>query len=254
VAAAVGELLRTESWDELVIGGVRRADFEALAACCIGDPLVDWRESPYVDLVRLRAEQSAYLEVLSRNTRQQIRRSLSLYEARGRVELRVAADIDQAQDWYQQLIQLHQKLWQARGKPGAFASPRQRAFHERIIATGLPRGEVQLLKVDCGEETIGILYNLCHSGHISYYQSGFRYEDDNRLKPGLVCHALAVQRALVEGYREYDFLAAANDGARYKQSLSNASRQFGWVVYRRQGLRMSTIDALAGLRRRWQAQ
>ena len=41
------------------------------------------------------------------------------------------------------------------------------------------------------------------------------------MKPGVAIHALAVERAIVAQYREYDFL---NGASRYKRELSLASR------------------------------
>ena len=44
-------------------------------------------------------------------------------------------------------------------------------------------------------------------GVISNYQSGFLYESDSQLKPGLVSHMLAIDHNLDSGARTYDFLA-----------------------------------------------
>ena len=59
-----------------------------------------------------------------------------------------------------------------------------------------------------------------HHGTVAFYQSGFRYEADNRLKPGLVTHALVIQACLDRGLDVYDFLASEVAGSRYKQSLA----------------------------------
>ncbi len=156
---------------------------------------------------------------------------------------------------FAELVELHQRTWTVRGKPGAFSSARFRRFHERIIERGLPRGEIQLIRVSAGADSIGVLYNLCCSGHVAYYQSGLRYEADQKLKPGLVCHALAVERALQEGFDEYDFLAAANEeGNRYKQSLCNATRELGWLTFRRESVRTRAADITHVLKQRLMAR
>ena len=238
------------SWDELSFGGIRRADYVAIETNCSLKQSEIWQEAPYVDLERLRSTDAPYLESVSRNSRQQIRRSMKLYQSRGELMLQQAETLEEALIWFEELVELHEAVWRERGKAGAFASPRQRAFHEHIITNGLPRGEVQILRIRSGSETLGVLYNLCHHGHISFYQSGIRYEEDNRLKPGLVCHALAIQRALDTGFREYDFLAATSDGARYKVSLSNANRQLGWVKLKKGSLRAMALDTFTQVKRK----
>lgn len=249
-ARALMIVLDTMNWDELTLAGMGRADHEAVETNCSYLGTEIWHDAPYVDLERLRSSDAPYLESLSRNTRQQIRRSIKLYRNRGELALRQANTVDEALIWFEELVQLHEAVWQDRGKTGAFASPRQREFHERIITSGLPLGEVQISRIRAGSETLGFLYNLCHRGHISYYQSGIRYEDDNRLKPGLVCHTLAIQHAMDAGFREYDFLTAAKDGARYKLSLSNAHRELGWVTFQRAGFKGKVLDALIQTKRR----
>jgi CelD/BcsL family acetyltransferase involved in cellulose biosynthesis len=252
--AFAGALIRSldeESWDEFEFSGVGELEWSVLALHCRTPAALEWRDAPYVDLARLRADGGSYLDSLSRNTRHQVRRSMTLYEQRGGLRLERADGKDQALRWFAELVDLHEALWSARGKPGAFASPRQREFHERIIAAGVASGAARIIRIRAGQDTIGVLYNLVDRGHVSYYQSGFRYETDNRLKPGLVCHALAIQDALDSGCREYDFLAAANDGARYKVSLANANRRFGWATLRRDSLKLRAIDALSEARRRW---
>jgi hypothetical protein len=59
------------------------------------------------------------------------------------------------------------------------------------------------------------------------FQSGFRYEEDSRIKPGLVCHALALARYADEGALEYDFLAG--DG-QHKRSLATGTRTLTWTT------------------------
>ena len=72
------------------------------------------------------------------------------------------------------------------------------------------------MRVRAGSEDVGYLYNFVHEGRVLSYQSGFRYEDDARLKPGLVSHALCVEGHLGGDAAVYDFLAG---DARYKASL-----------------------------------
>jgi CelD/BcsL family acetyltransferase involved in cellulose biosynthesis len=171
-----------------------------------------WR----VDLDAIRASGRPYLEHLSANTRQQIRRSMRLYEREGKLVARRARDVPEALEFLEELKELHQRTWRRRGETGSFAYPFFERFQRHLIATCLPRGTVEIVRVACGERVIGYLYNFVWRGTVFAYQSGLAYEADARLKPGLVAHCLAIDIHLAEGAKIYDFMAGE---ARYKASL-----------------------------------
>jgi CelD/BcsL family acetyltransferase involved in cellulose biosynthesis len=173
--------------------------------------------SPYVDLELVRQTAGGYLTLLSSNTRSQVRRAYRGYEATGPIVLEAASDIDRALQIYAEMIELHQQAWRARGKSGAFASEYFRNFHRDLIRKRFAHGELQLLRVSCGRQTIGCLYNFVFKGKVYFYQSGVRYESDARIKPGLVSHAEAIGCNAKAGHAVYDFLGGE---ARYKASLA----------------------------------
>lgn len=184
--------------------------------------------APYVDLTL----PGGFLEGLSANTRYQLRRSAKLYAAEGELAVHRAASVADGLAVLEELAMLHQAGWQARGQPGAFAGAFFRRFHSEFVARGLPRGEVDLLRVTAGERTIGCLYNIRAGGRVMSYQSGFDYAgagEGSHRKPGLTCHDLAIAWYRAQGCTEYDFLAGE---ARYKTSLSHASRMLHWIELR----------------------
>ena len=251
VRGSLAEIIRSRSWDELFLAG-GRADALGVLGDVVSPEAIEvvWRSTYLVDLATLRTTGAAYETVLSKNTRDQMRRSLRLYRERGEVTLRVAASEGDALALFDELGALHGARWAAQGIPGgAFASRAWRAFHERLIARTFAEGETHLLRVAVGNEPIGLLYLFVARGVVSFYQSGFRYESDNRIKPGLVTHALAIQHYLEQGLDTYDFLAAGVDGARYKGSLSTSVDRLAWAVARRPTMRNATVAALRKLKR-----
>jgi len=118
--------------------------------------------------------------------------------------------------------------------------PFVRRFHRRLIERRLAAGEVQLARVRAGDTTIGCLYNFVWQGNVLFYQSGLAYESNSKLKPGLVCHALAVEHAARAGHRSYDFLAGQS---RYKQSLSTGARELVWARLQQPRLRFALENA-----------
>ncbi|MEX2614868.1 MAG: GNAT family N-acetyltransferase [Alphaproteobacteria bacterium] len=235
-------------WDRIVIGAASQSTAEALAAL----PGILRRTGPAlpasaVDLAAIRAAGGDYPGGLSPNTRYQIRRATRLYAARGKLTLEAASDVAAALAWFEGLCGLHQATWTARGRPGAFGPAFFRRFHRRLIETGLPRGAVELLRVAAGDSVVGYLYNFRHRGTVHYYASGFAYEADNKARPGLVCHALAIEHHLAGGAARYDFMAG---GGRYKESLGRPAPGIRTVTLQRPGLRARLGNALYGARQR----
>lgn len=185
------------------------------------------RQAPFVDLDAVRAAGGEWMASLSANTRYQIRRSLRRYAARGALALERAATEAEALAWLEALVALHEASWRARGQPGAFATPFLRRFHRALVTRALARDELDLLRLTAGGEAVGYLYNFRLRGRVYAYQSGLDHAGAGpHGKPGLSCHALAVERALAAGEGAYDFLAGAD---RYKRSLANAAAPLLWV-------------------------
>jgi CelD/BcsL family acetyltransferase involved in cellulose biosynthesis len=185
---------------------------------------------PYVNLDDIRRQGGRYLDRLSANTRQAIRRSLRLYERQGPVEFAIASTIGEAEDFLARLEALHQAYWTSRGEPGAFSFPMFRRLHGDLVRQAFPAGAVRLCSIAAGGVEIGYLYNFAWRGRVYAYQSGFRYEGDNRHRPGLVSHCLAIEQALSRGDSVYDFMAG---NRQHKTSLSTDQDRLYWVVLRR---------------------
>lgn len=201
--------------------------------------------SPAVDLVKVRAA-GDYLKLLGSSTRSQIRRAQKLYAARGKLALEVASSPAQALAIFDELVALHRRSWAERGEAGAFL-PLVHRFHQQLIERRVTDGEIQLARVRAGDTTVGCLYNFVWQGEIAFYQSGLAYETDSKLKPGLVCHALAIDHNVRAGHRWYDFLAGES---RYKQSLATDARALVWLRIQRPLLRFTLEDVARDVRNR----
>ncbi|MEQ9642007.1 MAG: GNAT family N-acetyltransferase [Alphaproteobacteria bacterium] len=170
-----------------------------------------------------------HLAMLSRNVRQHIRRSLRFY-ARPPA-LTVAGSVDEALAYMARLKVLHQASWRRRGRAGAFAEPFFETFHRRLIEENFDKGHVELVRVAAGDEDIGYLYNFIYGDRVYFYQSGLRYFDDNRARPGLVSHHLCIEAHAKAGRQHYDFMAGAQ---RYKTDLgARPSGRLNWIELRR---------------------
>ncbi|MES5481940.1 GNAT family N-acetyltransferase [Bradyrhizobium sp. INPA03-11B] len=218
--------------DELVLSGID-PDLEATATGVArrSGLLTNVREADvarWVDFTKIGAKSSAksgsYRASLGRSTRQAINRAMRLYAERGAVEFRVMETTSEALAAFDVLAGFHQSRW---GSKGSFVNPGFRPFHEDLIARGIPSGAIRMSRTLVAGQTIGVLYNFVHEGHVLNYQSGFLYEPDGRLKPGLVSHVLSIEDSMSRGERGYDFLAGF---ARHKSQLANAEHAMTWIV------------------------
>ncbi|WP_448204602.1 GNAT family N-acetyltransferase [Azospirillum sp. sgz302134] len=200
-----------EATTELRLSGITETALRALreAAAAQGRGLLVSAPDPTygVDLDAVRRSGGDYLASLRTNTRSAVRRAIRLYEAQGPLRIHHAATEEEGHAYFDALARLHQTRWQARGEPGAFADPRIVAFHRRLIGPGVRDGALRLSRITAGEEEVGYLYNFVWRGRVLYYQGGFHYVADNRKKPGLVSHCLAISDALARGDGLYDFMA-----------------------------------------------
>lgn len=229
-AACLRALGQDRGWDELRLSGVPHRLADAAAALGPSCRVLKRSSCPWIDLDGIRRSGSGYLQSLSANTRQQVRRSMRLYAGRGPLALVRPGGVAEALSFLDGLKALHQEAWRRRGLPGAFAAPMFERFHRRLIATTFAGGAVDLIRVDAGAAAIGYLYNFRHDGRAYSYQSGFAFEDDARHKPGLVSHALAAEDYLSAGLSAYRLLAGDH---RYKRSLANADEDLYWLAVQR---------------------
>ena len=208
----------------LVLSGV---DDDTLAAAEKAGTL-QVEQSRWAPAVRLDTLQSPYLETLSANARSQIKRSMRLYGPD--LALARAGTLEQAQGFFAEMVEVHQASWRRRRQHGAFADETMRLFHTALIDRAWPRGEADLLRVTAGGRHVGTLYVLARDGVIASYQSGFAPADDARLKPGLVCHTLAIEHYAAQGARIYDLLGGAE---RYKLTLAQGGQMLHWATLHR---------------------
>jgi CelD/BcsL family acetyltransferase involved in cellulose biosynthesis len=159
----------------------------------------------------------------------------------------VAPSGEAAVEYLHGLRELHDAHWQGKGKDGAFPSEFTRSFHDRLVCDAVARGEVQMLRVTAGDEVVGYLYNFVRDGHVYFYQSGFKYTENPKFRPGLVCHYLAIMHNLDTGNRIYDFLAGSQ---RYKQSLGAADVKLYWFALQKPRLVFAVERMLKRMKRR----
>jgi len=224
-----------ENWEELYIDGISDSKQELLLKdmaelCHLNIKTRDTKKYFYIDLMDIPSNGEDYLASLSSNTRYQIRRSVREYEKTGKITIINAKNQEELEAYFRRMVDIHQKYWEGKNKPGAFGSDFQLLFHKKLIKLLHAEGNLQFLKISCGDEEIGYLYNFIYNRTVYSYQSGFVYGSNAKLKPGMVCHYYAILYNIANSNKRYDFLAGENQ---YKHSMSTNTATMNWIVLQR---------------------
>lgn len=263
-AAAAAQLLRDIqqsplSWDEILFSGVPQKRWREFSEATSAAPLhsiTDEIRSPWVThLPTLGGAGEALFASplftrMSSNRRWQIKRSFKEYEKIGPLTLHEARSFDEALLLFDAMGAMHTQRWNQVGCAGSFANPLWVDFHRTLIRLAFDRGELQMLRINCGELAIGYIYNFLWRGRVYMLQSGLALQKSNALRPGYVSHCLAIHHNAKKGLHYYDFMCGDSD---YKSVLGQADQPLVWARLQKPRWRFKIESALVGLYRRMKA-
>ncbi len=123
---------------------------------------------------------------------------------RGTIEL-IKEDGSAPGEFLDVLFRLHQAWWASRGGLGLLVDERVQRFHQEAVPNLLCIGAARLYSLRIAGRVAGAYYGLLHGGRAYFYLTGlntdFAFES-----PGLILIAHAIEEAVREGAREFDFL------------------------------------------------
>lgn len=195
-------------------------------------------------VIHLPATFDAYLETLSSNTRYNLRRGRRQCEDLGGCKLRTCETPEQVAAFVGELERLHQKHWESVGDLGGFRrEPRLRAFFEEVSRRFVQRGWLRLSGLEIQGRMQAVQFGYAYGG--SYYSIQEGYDPDLtgiRGGVGSVARAAAIESAIAEGIRTYDFLADANP---HKQRWGARMREGHDIFVLRRSLKTRPLRALS---------
>lgn len=251
VAAASLKYLCEElpEWDEFIVGAIDSKDADRYAQLTGLHKHIRWEAPCFgVDLDALRRGGVHYLDTLSRNTRYQINRCERRYQKRGQVQLQRPDSVQGALELFDRIGPRHLQRWGTGADQSGFANPEFVHFHRELIRTQWAEGGVDLVSLMAGNQEIASYYNLLHKGVVYFYLGGMETEADNRLKPGLLGHALCIEDYRHHGFHYYDFMGGDE---RYKANLGQLHRQLTQVSLQRGRFKLKLEDAARRTKQLW---
>ena len=216
VNACIQALQQSEdNWDEIILSMMSTSRANDIQEAVDGSRILLTSQCYSKSLDSIEGKDPQYLATLKPNTRYQIRRSIRLYQQlHGDLQFKFAQSVDEALDLFHEAGKYHVLRWDDSG----YKNRQFILFHENLIKKSFASKSIDLIKVTSGKSTIGILYFYLVGRDVYFYLQGINYESDQKLKPGLVAHALATQYYLDKGMRKYDYMGGYSQ---YKCQLSD---------------------------------
>ena len=216
VNACIQALQKSDNdWDEIILSMITTSRAGDIQKAIRGTHILSNNPCYSKNLDSIRGKNLQYIATLNSNTRYQIRRSIRLYQQlHGDIEYKFAQDVEEALALFHEAGKYHVLRWEDSG----FNNKQFILFHENLIKNSIENNSVDLMKITSGDTTIAILYFHLVGRDVYFYLQGINYESNQKLKPGLVAHALATQYYLDKGMRKYDYMGGYSQ---YKCQLSN---------------------------------
>ena len=176
------------------------------------------RETYWVDFSEIQTKYAGnFIASRSANTRAQLRKALKQTQSElGTCAIEVAATLEQAHEWLNELGRLHLKRWNPNGAVEGFNNPRFVGFHRQCLEDLWPTEQVKIARLVAGQKAIAYMHYFVTDGRAYFNMSGIDYDESKAHRPGLIAHWLAIEFFQRDGLAIYDFLAGTN---RYKESL-----------------------------------
>jgi CelD/BcsL family acetyltransferase involved in cellulose biosynthesis len=108
------------------------------------------------------------------------------------------------------LFELHAARWQRRGMSGMLADDVVQEFHRHVSRAMLDAGALRMYGIRVGERIVAVFYGFASGDTVYYYLSGYD-PDLEKLSPGTLIVAHAIEQAARDGARTFDFLRGAED-------------------------------------------
>jgi CelD/BcsL family acetyltransferase involved in cellulose biosynthesis len=120
------------------------------------------------------------------------------------------ADASNLDELLAALFALHAARWQRKGLPGMLAADIDQRFHRDAARALLAGGALRMYATRLNGRIVGVFYGFADRETVYYYLSGFDPELE-KLSIGTLIVAHAIEEAVRDGARVFDFLRGAED-------------------------------------------
>ena len=108
------------------------------------------------------------------------------------------------------LFELHAARWKLKGLPGMLAADVDQSFHREVARCMLDAGALRMYAIRMNERIVAVFYGFAHHDTVYYYLSGYDPSLD-KMSPGTIIVAHAIEQAVRSGAKTFDFLRGAEE-------------------------------------------
>lgn len=196
-----------KDWDiakltDIFIGSKTTDFFESQGAV-----IRNWTTCPFIGLPGTYEE---YLKDLSKKARYNARKKVKNLEKAVSVEYGIADESNRF-EVFNELKNLHNLRWQAKGMSGFFCDDTACSFHDEVIRQIPPENtELSYIKDRSTGAYLAIHYSFIRKQKVFLYQQGTNL-DYHRFSPGIVLLVYNIKRYIEKGFEELDFMRGDED-------------------------------------------
>jgi CelD/BcsL family acetyltransferase involved in cellulose biosynthesis len=175
------------------------------AAAVSAPGLIERTQTKRITYGDLPTDWELYRQGLSRDRRQALARYRRKFEQLPGARCHQVLQADDVDSAFDRLAALHSLRWQGRTQTPSFASAQYLGFHRAMMHALHAAGRLRLFALECGGETIAMLYGFRHGDTFFHFQGGFD-PAHAALSPGQVLMTYAIEQAIAEGCTVFDTL------------------------------------------------
>ncbi|GAA6204820.1 GNAT family N-acetyltransferase [Thalassotalea sp. SU-HH00458] len=222
--------------DEFIVNVSKKSEFKELPSFSNYQCIKENRDIGYKVTLNKDLTTEQYLNSLSKNTRQQFRRSIKELESIGEIKFDVIQEKEQQLKVLEKTQFWHINKWKNTKTPSGFENHFFTTFHSLCIQEEHPNAKTYLTTLSLNKEIIGCLYLLQQQNCFYFYLSNLKPIIDNKIKLGITLHILMINWIIEKSSETayYDFLAG---DSRYKKSLSTSKDEYFKLTLQRSAIK-----------------
>jgi Acetyltransferase (GNAT) domain len=127
-------------------------------------------------------------------------------ERRGALRIETLVEPVEVMKAFETLTRFLHARWRGHAAESVLDDERKLRFHRLAVPLLLQEGRLRLIRISSDIRTVAVFYGLASGGWWGYYLAGFDREWAGRIHLGRITLAAAIQAAVQEGARQFDFL------------------------------------------------
>jgi CelD/BcsL family acetyltransferase involved in cellulose biosynthesis len=195
-------------WDMIELNGVLANDeatLELIERLTERDYRVHRQPGESCWRLDLPPDWESYVKLLSKTRRERTRQIVREAFDSGRAVSRQVVERCELPDYFDLLVDLHQKRRRSMGTEGSFADAKFKLYHREVMERFFAMGRLRLQYVRLDDRPIAIEYGLIGGKAIYFYQSGIETEVLDQ-RPGWMGTIGSLRAAIEQGYQTFDFM------------------------------------------------